>query len=62
MPSGRDKKMKEGGLCRSKYKVRYVVVSHHQNVGQNHNLLIVDKSFENVAKFTYLGTIVTYQN
>jgi len=27
-----------------------MVVSHH-NVGQNHNLLIANKSLENVAKF-----------
>jgi hypothetical protein len=31
-----------------------MVVSRHQNVGQNHNLLIGDKMFENVAKFNYL--------
>jgi len=39
-----------------------MVVSHHQNTGQYHNLLIYNKSFENVAKFRYLGTIATNQN
>jgi hypothetical protein len=28
----------------------YMVVTRHQNVGQNHNSLIANKSFENVAK------------
>jgi hypothetical protein len=34
-------------------------VSRHQDAGQDHNLLIVDTSFENMAKFKYLGTTVT---
>jgi len=34
-------------------KTEYIVVSRHQNVGQNHILLTDDKSFENMAKFTF---------
>jgi len=29
------------------------IVFRHQNVGESHNLLIADKSFENMAKFKY---------
>jgi len=41
-------------------KTRKLVMSRHQNRGQNQNLLITDKSYENVAR--YLGTTLTYQN
>jgi hypothetical protein len=39
-----------------------VILSHHQNSGQNQNIRIVNESFENVAKFKYLGTTLTNKN
>jgi hypothetical protein len=39
-----------------------MLLSRHQNAGQNHNMKIGDRSFENVAQLKYLGTIVTNQN
>jgi hypothetical protein len=39
-----------------------MLLSRHQNAGQNHNIKIGDRSLENVAQFKYLGTTVTNQN
>jgi len=39
-----------------------MVLSRHQNVGQNHNLLTANKSFDNVAKLQSLGPRETYKN
>jgi len=34
----------------------------HQNIGRNQNMKIVNKPFENVAEFGYLGTTARNQN
>jgi hypothetical protein len=39
-------------------KTKYMLLSHHQNVGRNRNTKIVNRSFENVSQFKYLGTTV----
>jgi hypothetical protein len=36
-------------------KIKYVLMSHSQKIGQKHSIKIVNRSFENVAKFKYLG-------
>jgi hypothetical protein len=30
-----------------------MLLSHHQNAGQNHDIKIANRSFENVAEFKY---------
>jgi hypothetical protein len=37
-------------------------MSRHPNSGQNQNIRIANESFENVAKFKYLGKTLTNQN
>jgi hypothetical protein len=40
----------------------YMFLFRHQNGGQNRDIKIVKKSFENVLQIKYLGMIVTNQS
>jgi hypothetical protein len=39
-----------------------MLVSHCQKAGQRQSIKIANRSFEDVAKFKYLGTTLTDQN
>jgi hypothetical protein len=39
-----------------------MLLSRHQNAGQNRDIKTVNRSFENVSQLKYLGTTVTNQN
>jgi sorting nexin-29 len=53
---------KEVGLEINAEKTKYVLLSRQQNVGQNRDIKIANRSFENVLQFKYFGTTVTNQN
>jgi hypothetical protein len=43
-------------------KTMYMSLSRHQNVGQNHDIKIANRSLENVSHFKCLGTIIINQS
>jgi hypothetical protein len=53
---------KEVGLKVNAKESKYMLLSHHQNAGQNHNIKTGNGYFENVAQFKYFRTTVTNQN
>jgi hypothetical protein len=50
------------GLEINAEKTKYMIMSHHPNSGQNHNIRIANGSYESVATFKYLETALTNQN
>jgi hypothetical protein len=53
---------KEVGLEINVEKTKYMLLSRHQNVGQNRDIKIANRSFENMSQFKFLATTVTNQN
>jgi hypothetical protein len=53
---------KEVGLELNIENVKYMLVSRLQNAGQNQDIKIENRSFENVSQFKYLRNTVTNQN
>jgi hypothetical protein len=53
---------KEIGLEINAKKAKYMLLFRLQTAGQNHNIKIANRLFENLAHFTYLGMTVTNQN
>jgi hypothetical protein len=53
---------KEISLEANAEKSKYMMLSRHQNTGQNHDIKRASICFDNVAQFKYLGTPVKNQN
>jgi hypothetical protein len=53
---------KEVGLRVHIEKTKYMLLSCHQNGGQNHDIKIANRCFENVIQFRYLRVTITNQN
>jgi hypothetical protein len=53
---------KEVGIEVNVEKTKYMLVSCDQKAGQNRDIKVGNRSFENVSQFKYLGTTVTNQN
>jgi hypothetical protein len=49
---------REVGLEINVEKTKYMLLCGRQNAGQNRDIKIANKSFENLSQFKYLGTAV----
>jgi sorting nexin-29 len=54
--------IKEVSLELNQEKTKYMLMSHSQNIRQKHNIKTANRSFEDVARFKYLGATLTDQN
>jgi hypothetical protein len=52
----------EVGLKVSSVKTKHILMVCYQKAGRKHSMQTLNRSFENVAKFRYLGTTPTDQN
>jgi hypothetical protein len=52
---------REVGLEINTEKTKYMLLSRHQNAGQDHDIKLTNRCFENVAQFRVLGTTITNQ-
>jgi hypothetical protein len=50
------------GLEVNTKKTKYMLLSHHQNAEENHDIMTANSSFENMAQFKYLRMTVTNEN
>jgi hypothetical protein len=53
---------KEVGLEVNPEKTKYMLMSRSQKTGQMHSIKLANRSFENLAKFKYIGKTITDQN
>jgi hypothetical protein len=53
---------KEVGLEVDPQKTKYMLISHYHKARQYHSIKTANRSFEDVAKFKYLGTTLTDKN
>jgi hypothetical protein len=49
---------KEVGLEINVEKTKYMLLVHHQNAGQNHDIKLANRSFENVSQLKNFGMTV----